>query len=115
MKQNSYGFSEEQFSEILSVLRRYDDIERVYLFGSRAKNTYHDGSDVDLAIKGDSISRMTLLSLLFQLNEETLLPWKFDVLDYTKINNPDLQEHIDRAGICIYNKKTKVSSNFFKP
>jgi hypothetical protein len=37
------------------------------------------------------------------LNEETLLPYKFDVLDYDKIDNRQLKEHITRAGIEILN------------
>ncbi|MEW6606109.1 MAG: hypothetical protein AB1414_01475 [bacterium] len=36
------------------------------------------------------------------LNEETPLPYFFDVVHYESINNPDLIEHINRMGKIIY-------------
>ena len=33
----------------------------------------------------------------YQLNEETIMPYIFDVLNYHMITNPDLIAHIDRV------------------
>ena len=38
-------------------------------------------------------------------NEESLLPYYFDILDYDAIVNHDLKEHIDRVGIVIYQRE----------
>jgi predicted nucleotidyltransferase len=37
---------------VLSVLRQHPEIESAILFGSRAKGTHSDRSDVDLALAG---------------------------------------------------------------
>lgn len=71
------------------------------LFGSRAKGSYKPGSDVDLALYGDNLSRDDLLALSYWLNQETYLPYKIDLLLHCDIDRT-VQEHIDRVGRVIY-------------
>ena len=47
-----YGLSDTVIMDICSVFRRYPNIEKVLIFGSRAKGTYSEGSDIDLAAVG---------------------------------------------------------------
>jgi hypothetical protein len=46
----------------------------------------------------------TLSQISYWLNEETSMPYRFDVLNYESINETKLQEHIDRVGIEFYNR-----------
>jgi len=39
------------------------------------------------------------------LNEETLIPYYIDVIDYKTIHNAGLKEHIDEAGVIVYEKQ----------
>jgi hypothetical protein len=39
------------------------------------------------------------------LNEETNMPYQFDVLSYLDIKEPTLAEHIDRVGVVIFERK----------
>ncbi|MBI2095527.1 MAG: hypothetical protein HYT89_05120 [Candidatus Omnitrophica bacterium] len=64
---------------------------------------FKPGSDVDIALKG----RLTLqvvarVKALFE--EETPLPYTFDVLDYHAIETPAFKERIDRHGRSIYKR-----------
>ncbi len=93
-----YGLTEEDLAVIRNAARRYPAIEQLILFGSRAKGNYKPGSDVDLAIKGHDIDYDTALHLAEVLNEETLLPYFFDVVHYESLTEPRLVEHIDRVG-----------------
>lgn len=43
-----FGLSEETIEEISSVFKHYDNIDKVVIFGSRAKGNYRSGSDIDL-------------------------------------------------------------------
>ncbi len=43
------------------------------------------------------------------LQDGLYLPYFFDVVDYFKITNPDLKEHIDRVGKIFYSKKKLVN------
>lgn len=45
-----HGLSSEIMQQLKSVFARYPNIHTVYLFGSRAKGNFRDGSDIDLAV-----------------------------------------------------------------
>jgi len=69
----------EDLREFLQEFFRDQEVE-VYLFGSRAKETFHPGSDIDLAI----ISHRDLsedLAILREILEESRLPYKVDLVD----------------------------------
>ena len=89
---------------IVAALRKEDVIEEAVIFGSRAKGNFTNGSDVDIALKGNGITHETINSISEQLNEETLMSYRFDVLNYHTIRNNDLIAHIDRLGITVYKK-----------
>lgn len=97
-----FGLKESDISILNQVLASYPVVTEAYIFGSRAKGNYKNGSDVDVAIKGNNISQTQILDIATYLNEETLMPYRFDILDYHSITNKELSEHIDRAGILLY-------------
>ena len=97
-----YGLLERDINLILESVRSFPEVSEVILFGSRAKGNYKAGSDVDLAIKGASVSYETAVRLADMLNEEKPLPYFFDVLHYEAVADPRLIQHIDRMGIVLY-------------
>lgn len=99
-----YGLSEKQLQEIVSILSSYDAIEEAILFGSRAIDTYKEASDVDIAIKGKKANWQLATEIKNQLEEETYLPFLFDVVAYNNINNEQLLAHIDQKGKRIFSK-----------
>jgi len=98
----SAGFQQRDIAIIVSVLQQHPEVAEAWLFGSRAKGNYKTGSDVDIALKGEQLTAEITSNISYQLNEETSLPYKFDVLNYHVISNIDLKEHIDRVGIRIF-------------
>jgi predicted nucleotidyltransferase len=97
-----FGLLEEDLNSIIKIISKYNDIEEAVIFGSRAKGNYKNGSDVDIALKGEKISFDTLRSISWILNEETLMPYRFDILNYNSIENQELLNHISRIGKTIY-------------
>ncbi len=95
------GLSAQELQILKDVFQTFKEIDEVILFGSRALQTHKKGSDVDIAIKGN-IDIQTLSKLKYTLEEDTLLPYFFDVVIYDRIENKDLKEHIDKHGIAIY-------------
>ncbi len=91
-----------ELDAITHVLSAFPAIEEAILFGSRAMGRASAGSDVDIALKGHELSRETVTMVSSQLNEETFMPYRFDVLAYAAISNEELRAHIDRVGIVIY-------------
>ncbi len=104
--QQHTGLTEKDIRWIIQAVEQQPEIERLVLFGSRAKGCHRKGSDVDLAIKGEEVSYDSVTRLSEQLNEEIPLPYMFDVLDYGTLAEPALKSHIDRVGIVLYLKKT---------
>lgn len=95
-----FGIPSESFKMIISILKKNNKIKEIYLFGSRAKGNYKKGSDIDIAIVADSFSFEELNQIRVEIND-LILPYKVDVIDFNKISNSDLKEHILRVGKLI--------------
>lgn len=98
------GLAAEHNAEIADIMARHPEIERVVLYGSRAKGTHTDRSDIDLALMGSNIDHQTLGDIKIDLDESDV-PLPIDVLIYALLDNQDLKAHIDRVGQTIYKKE----------
>ncbi|WP_283159004.1 nucleotidyltransferase domain-containing protein [Clostridium tertium] len=87
-------------------LSKFNEIEKTIIFGSRAKGNYKPGSDIDLAIIGENINFDTVSRLHSLLEDQGPLPYLFDIVDYTHLNDDELKAHIDRSGKVIYIKNS---------
>ncbi len=96
------GLTEQDLLAITKVFADSSQIEEARLFGSRAKGNFKTGSDVDIALKGNKLTAEIVNHISYLLNEESLMPYKFDIVNYQTINNSDLLEHIDRVGIRLF-------------
>lgn len=102
MDPSQFGLSNADFDQLLAAIREFPSIKKVILFGSRAEGNYKPGSDVDLAVDTVSDNRRVAGDLANRLNEETPLPYMFDVIDRRSINEQALLDHIERVGVVIY-------------
>lgn len=100
---NNYGIRDNLFNELLNLFKK-ENIDKVILFGSRARNDYKNNSDIDLAIIFNSNDNDNYIKLLTKLEELNTL-FKFDVIDYNKITNTTLKQEINKDGITIYQKE----------
>lgn len=100
-----FGLKQEDIQAICSVFANYPQISEVLLYGSRAKNTYKQGSDIDLTIKGKDISLTTINRIAIEL-DELMLPYTFDLSAHANLTNQALLEHINRRGILFYPTQT---------
>ena len=98
----NFGLRDEDLSNNITTIRRFSEIEKAAIFGSRVKGNYNPGSDVDIAIWGNDISFSTLSRLHAILEEESPMPYFFDIVDYSHLNHEELKSHIDRAGIVFF-------------
>ena len=97
----SFGLKISVVEKIKAIFAEYPQIEKVILYGSRAKGNYKKGSDIDLTI----ISEGMELSLLHEIEnklDDLLLPYTFDISIYSHIKNKNLLDHINRIGINFY-------------
>ena len=92
------GLELSVIEKIRGVFAGYPQIERVLLYGSRAKGDYRPGSDIDLTIVGDQLTMSELIQIENEL-DELLLPYKIDLSLLHKIESRELIDHIRRVGV----------------
>ena len=99
----SFGLNDSDIETIKTVTSAFNGVEQVLVFGSRAMDTYKRGSDVDLAIKGDvGLDEISKIKAI--LEEETFMPYFFDVVAFNSLENQAFIEHINQYGKVIYER-----------
>ncbi len=98
-----FGLNNNDIERIKSVFSLFDEVEKVILYGSRAKGTFKPFSDIDLTLKGCKLN-LTILQNIETCLDDLLLPYKFDISIYHHISNPELIEHINRIGKSFYSQ-----------
>ena len=99
-----FGITDPSWKLLQETFRSYPQVEEVILFGSRAKGNYSNGSDIDLAIKGEECSKSLALNLQTYMNEVLPIPYMVDVVDYESLDHRELRDHIDRVGKLFYRR-----------
>lgn len=92
------GIKQQIIDEICALAQKYH-IQKVILFGSRAREDCKRTSDIDLAVKGGEIERFSL-----DVEEETSTLLKYDIIDLDRELQPELLESIRKEGIILYEK-----------
>ena len=94
-----FGLDDEIIDKLNNIFKNHN-IQKVIIFGSRVKGNYKPYSDIDLAFIGD-IDFDTKLEILEKI-DDLLLPYKVDFIDFDKIKNINLKNHIKRVGKVFY-------------
>ena len=92
--------------DLLAVTETFKGVPGILgaaVFGSRAKGDYKPYSDVDIALYGN-LSTSDVEHVMADL-EELPLVYKFDVVAYGLVKNPEFRRHIGRVGVNIYEKE----------
>jgi predicted nucleotidyltransferase len=97
----TYGIKEEYWNKLESVFRNHKNIEKVILYGSRAKEINSPYSDVDIILVGENIENREFCNILNEI-DDLLLPFIFDIsVNYT-ISNVNLIDSINKTGVIVY-------------
>lgn len=94
------GLSESTLDMIRDMILSMPEISQAIIFGSRAKGTWKEFSDIDISLKGNGVTHQTIVTLINRIDDLNL-PYIFDFNRYDSLTNPLLREHIDRVGIPI--------------
>lgn len=97
MLQNT-GIREIVIEEICKLAEKYN-LQKVILFGSRARGDYKRTSDIDLATQGGNYARFAL-----DVDETTSTLLKFDIVNLDGVVQDELRESIRKEGKILYEK-----------
>ncbi len=93
-----YDLSERLAGEICRFARSAG-VEKIVLFGSRARGNNTERSDVDLAVYGGDFD-----SFYWNIQENVHSLLMFDLVNVDEGISRDLEEEIERDGIALYEK-----------
>ncbi|SFO21514.1 Nucleotidyltransferase domain-containing protein [Pseudobutyrivibrio sp. UC1225] len=92
------GLKKNICEEIIKAAKR-NKVDKVILFGSRARGDYKERSDIDLAFCGGDSN-----AFILEVDEEIDTLLKFDIIDLERPVQKELLESIKKEGIVIYEK-----------
>ena len=101
--ESDIGLSNEAISKLRSVFAEIPAVEKVIIYGSRAKGNYRPASDIDLTIQGADVTWQDLQTIELKI-DDLLLPYKVDLSLFEHIDNENLRDHIKSVGKIFYEK-----------
>jgi predicted nucleotidyltransferase len=103
-----FGLPDSAMQKINAVFSQYEFIEKVVIYGSRARGDFRKGSDIDLVIFG-KLDQMDKIRIAGQI-EDLPIPYLVDISLFSNIKNENLIEHIERIGKVFYSKQLVATS-----
>lgn len=92
------GIKSKVLQEIVQLAKE-NCIEKVILFGSRARGDFKERSDIDLAFHGGNSTNFIL-----DVDELTSTLLEYDIVDLDKPVRKELLESIKNEGVVLYEK-----------
>ena len=83
----------------ISKLAAKNHIQRIILFGSRARGTHTERSDIDIAVSGGDFD-----SFYRDIKNDVYSLLMFDVVNLDDGISEELHKELDRDGVVIYEK-----------
>lgn len=93
-----FGLKDQIIEALQQALRKYPQVKRAVVFGSRARGDYRYNSDIDLAVYADT---EIPAALYFDLDEAAGI-YMIDIVDMAHCHNEQLRERIEIEGKPIY-------------
>ena len=97
-----YGIRQNLYDEMIKVFKN-TNIDKVYLFGSRARGDFNATSDIDIAVEFLDNDKDNLIKLYTKLEELNTL-YKFDIVDMSMLDNSKFKKEIEKDRVEIYKK-----------
>jgi uncharacterized protein len=98
-----FGLSARLHDDFDRVFAQYPEIRRVLIFGSRAKGTFRDGSDIDLAVFAPEMNGSRFARLWSDIDDLPIV-FKVDLLHWDRLANDRLKQKIPAEGQIFYPK-----------
>ena len=93
-----YAVGNRTYKKAVAFAEKYD-IEKVILFGSRARGDFRRTSDIDIAVTGGDFARFAL-----DVDEETSTLLEYDIVNLDRDMQDELRESIEKEGRILYEK-----------
>src|SRR5438105_11177988 len=92
---NAFGLSDRWFRTFVQDIAAHPKVDRVLLYGSRARGDFRDGSDIDLAVDAPTMTQTEWSRLIWRLEDSPYIVKK-DIVHLQDITDPDFKKRVLR-------------------
>ena len=92
---NTSGVSDTIIQSIVATCQNFPTVQRVLLYGSRARGDYQQGSDIDIAIDAPLMDDNEF-SILWNALDDLPIIYSMDIVHLQSLKNKQLINAIDR-------------------
>ena len=103
MSPTRFGLSDELVEQFCEVFARYPEIDRVLLYGSRARGDHQAQSDIDLTLEGPRLGHQKSLTIAGEL-DDIYHPYLIDLSLKSTLTSEALLQQIQKDGQVFYEK-----------
>ena len=93
-----YNLPDRVFRELTTLAQKYS-VTKIILFGSRARGTHTERSDIDIVVYGGDFD-----NFYWDVKEKIHSLLMFDIIQADKTISDDLKKEIEKDGVVIYEK-----------
>lgn len=93
---DKYNIPDRVMDEVAGFAKK-NSVTKVILFGSRAKGTNGERSDIDIAVIGGDLE-----GFCWDIKEKVNSLLSFDIVEFDKTISEELRKEIEKDGIVIY-------------
>ena len=100
----TFGLAPDIIADFNRVFMHYPEINRVLIFGSRAKGMNKDSSDIDMAVIAPTMDHETFNHLWRAIDDLPLI-FKVDLVHWDKLTNERFKYKIQMEGRLFYSRE----------
>ena len=101
---DKFGLRPKIIEDIKEILRKYPEVEKAVIFGSRARGDYKKGSDIDITLFGNKLTNSINMKIFYEIDNLYLI-YNIDLINFNTLNEEDkLRQNILDEGVEIYAK-----------
>ncbi len=104
METAKFGIERETLEKIIEIFKRYKQVKKVCIFGSRARGDFKKGSDIDICVWLDDNGENIIYRIEDELEEINII-LLFDIVVFNNITKESLKNSILKEGVIIYERE----------
>ena len=99
-----FGLRGNLIDEIINRISSNSKVQKIIIFGSRARGDYQKSSDIDISIVANPLLSSEEFNILKAQLDELDTIYKIDLVDTKRIDKEALLRSIEKDGVLLYNR-----------
>lgn len=105
---DAFGVRPDVIARLRHAFTQFPEVERVVLYGSRARGDARYNSDFDFLLFGETLEPYSLTAISRTI-DDLMLPWRVDLVLDARLRHEGLRANIAREGVEFYRRGAEAS------